>query len=303
MFISLSHTVSAQELILKYISESNAALGVSFDDYRPPFNTRMDIDGDGFAEVVMRKEDASGNTTGLQILDPRSWNVLFDFSENDMNTLVGTGQVRVLGFIDLDGNGEKEMLLHKRSETTGKHAGSAAFADTLTGLAISLVTRSSPSLMKVLPERASSGKRATDIQQLSSFTMADLDNDGHLDLLLSDDEAGIVEVWGARTATNVANEELIEANLSTLFQNYPNPFQGRTTIEYEVSSNDQVSIKIYDTLGRQVRRLVDRSHAPGTHNVQWDGKDDGGAPLAAGVYFYQLQAGEYTAAKQMILFK
>lgn len=88
-----------------------------------------------------------------------------------------------------------------------------------------------------------------------------------------------------------------------LAQNTPNPFNARTTIRYEVPILTPVRIVVYNLLGQPIRTLVDGVQEPGSHVVQWDGKDHHGRDVASGVYFYHLSAenGWITQVKRMIL--
>ncbi len=88
-----------------------------------------------------------------------------------------------------------------------------------------------------------------------------------------------------------------------LEQNYPNPFNPGTAISFQLSAISTVELKIYDVAGRLVRTLVSENKAPGSYTVQWDGRDDRGAPVASGVYLYRLEAGSYRAARKMVLMR
>jgi flagellar hook assembly protein FlgD len=95
-------------------------------------------------------------------------------------------------------------------------------------------------------------------------------------------------------------------NQYDLVQNYPNPFNPTTTIQYAVCSEQSpahISLKIYNLLGQEVRTLVDETREAGYYTVTWDGRDDWGSEVASGVYFYRLTAGEYSAARRMVLMK
>ena len=89
-----------------------------------------------------------------------------------------------------------------------------------------------------------------------------------------------------------------------LRQNYPNPFNPTTTIEYDLPRQEDVTLTIYDILGRKVKTLLDnrRQHA-GRHWVIWDGRDDGGRMAASGIYFYRLTAASFSESRKMILEK
>ncbi|MDZ7302323.1 MAG: Ig-like domain-containing protein [candidate division KSB1 bacterium] len=93
-----------------------------------------------------------------------------------------------------------------------------------------------------------------------------------------------------------------------LGQNYPNPF-GRlpfnpaTNICYQLPQAVQVSLTIYNMLGQQVRKLVSGQQPAGYHTVVWDGRDNAGRLVPTGIYYYRLQAGNFTMTKKMLLTK
>ncbi|MGH7494760.1 MAG: FlgD immunoglobulin-like domain containing protein [bacterium] len=88
-----------------------------------------------------------------------------------------------------------------------------------------------------------------------------------------------------------------------LAQNYPNPFNPATTIEYEISKSTNVSLAVYDIVGRRVRTLVSTRQNAGHHRVTWDGTNDGGRIVANGVYVYRLQVDGTTLSRKLLLVK
>ncbi len=90
----------------------------------------------------------------------------------------------------------------------------------------------------------------------------------------------------------------------TLLQNTPNPFNPVTTIHYRLSATGPVTLTIYNALGQQVTRLVNKIQGPGYFSVQWNGKDQAGRILPSGVYYYRLgtssKAGQ---TRKMVLLK
>lgn len=85
----------------------------------------------------------------------------------------------------------------------------------------------------------------------------------------------------------------------TLHQNYPNPFNPATNIRYDLPNSAQVNLAIYTLLGEKVRTLVAGQQPAGAHTVQWDGRDEAGAQVASGVYFYQISAQDASGLQQL----
>jgi hypothetical protein len=75
----------------------------------------------------------------------------------------------------------------------------------------------------------------------------------------------------------------------TLSQNYPNPFNPITTLNYEIREKGDVSLTVYDLLGKEIWNFNQRNLSIGYHSVQWDGIDNDGSPLGSGCYLYQLK--------------
>ena len=88
-----------------------------------------------------------------------------------------------------------------------------------------------------------------------------------------------------------------------LIKNYPNPFNPVTTLRYDLPENSHVNITIYDMLGRQVKNLINQTQDAGYRSVRWNATDDYGKPVSAGIYLYQIQAGEFVQTKKMMLLK
>lgn len=83
-----------------------------------------------------------------------------------------------------------------------------------------------------------------------------------------------------------------------LSQNYPNPFNPRTLIKFAVPEDGNVSLKVYNMVGAEVKTLVEGIHKAGEYNIYFDGSE-----FSSGVYFYTLRTDKFTATKKMILIK
>ena len=87
----------------------------------------------------------------------------------------------------------------------------------------------------------------------------------------------------------------------TLNQNYPNPFNPSTVISFEISNIQKVSLKVYDNQGRFVRSLLNNTMHVGRHEISWDGRNNQGESVSAGVYYYMLQTASFNQTKKMTL--
>jgi len=86
-------------------------------------------------------------------------------------------------------------------------------------------------------------------------------------------------------------------------KSYPNPFQQRARIKYQLPVRGKVSLKIYNIEGQLVRTRVNMTQEAGVHTVDWDGHDNAGKWLSQGVYFYRLKAGTNTVIGKLVLVK
>jgi flagellar hook assembly protein FlgD len=88
-----------------------------------------------------------------------------------------------------------------------------------------------------------------------------------------------------------------------LHQNYPNPFNPTTQIRYDLPEDANVNITIYDIIGRSIRSLVNSKQTAGYRSIRWDGKNNLGEGVSAGIYIYMIQAGKFKQTKKMVLLK
>lgn len=86
-------------------------------------------------------------------------------------------------------------------------------------------------------------------------------------------------------------------------QNFPNPFNPKTAIRFDLPEAQAARVAVYGADGRLVKLLLDRTLPAGFHQVVWDGTDGSGAQVASGVYFYSVQAGPLSETRKMLLVK
>lgn len=135
---------------------------------------------------------------------------------------------------------------------------------------------------------------SSSINNLKCFSFYDALNGG---MITNSSNSGVI--WrttnGGVSVQNISTEIPSSYSLS---QNYPNPFNPETKIKFQIKDSRFVTLKIYDLLGREVAILVNEVLKPGTYEVDWNASE-----CPSGVYFYRLEAGEYTDVKKMSLLK
>ncbi len=131
----------------------------------------------------------------------------------------------------------------------------------------------------------------------------DMDGDLDTDLFLSNYGEPLFVLYNPSNELNI-NESM--QNIVTeynIHQNYPNPFNPVTTLQYNLPVNGLVSIIIYNILGKEVKTLVNTTQDAGFKSIIWNATNNYGKPVSAGVYLYQIQAGEFVQTKKMVLLK
>lgn len=117
----------------------------------------------------------------------------------------------------------------------------------------------------------------------------------HLSSLTTGQEKTLIAIRDTVTSVEDENTSISSFKLE---QNYPNPFNSATNIKYSIPQSSRVVIKIFDIIGKEVATLLDRYQESGSYDIIF--RPDN---LASGIYFYQLQVGEFRATKKLILLK
>jgi hypothetical protein len=140
---------------------------------------------------------------------------------------------------------------------------------------------------------ASSGYQGDHIALISSSNQ--------LNALWMAEYTGIYQVWSAvidKTILGNKEQNYNSPNTFALYQNYPNPFNPATTIRYSVGKESYVSLKIFDSLGREVQALVNNVQRPGEYEVRFKADN-----LSTGIYFYTLNTGYFQTSRKMLFLK
>lgn len=108
---------------------------------------------------------------------------------------------------------------------------------------------------------------------------------------------------GVVLALDVWDSDLVIPREFVLNQNYPNPFNPITQISFRLAARVDVSLRVYNVLGQEVRSLFEGYLPSGNYSLVWDGTDSEGNPAATGVYLYRLVAGDFAEVRKMLLLK
>ncbi len=88
-----------------------------------------------------------------------------------------------------------------------------------------------------------------------------------------------------------------------LYNNYPNPFNSSTQIQYVIKKPGHVQISIYNPLGKLIKKLVNQYQRAGTNKITWNGKGDNNISVPSGLYYYKITYGNMSTTKKMIILK
>ena len=124
------------------------------------------------------------------------------------------------------------------------------------------------------------------------------------------DDPGLVEVVSGQLVNSAyqgvdmrVKKAQALPQIAALHQNFPNPFNPSTEIRFDIPTARDVKLRVYNQLGQTVRTLVDNRMKAGTYALEWDGQDQMGRSVASGVYFYNLEAGDFNQIRKMTLVK
>ena len=126
----------------------------------------------------------------------------------------------------------------------------------------------------------------------------DIDTNGINEFLGGNREGRVICFYGGNGIISSVDPVSSVPSDFTLYQNYPNPFNPSTVIKFSLPENSDVSLKVFDMLGREVSTIVSSPLSAGVHEFSFEGDN-----IAGGVYFYTLQAGDFRQTKKMLLVK
>jgi hypothetical protein len=233
-----------------------------------------DIDGDGDLDLFIGNKDGRirfyRNTGSTSVFIPQLVTASF------LGIFTGLDTYVTPTFSDYDNDGDVDLFW-------GGEDGRIAFYEN-TGSATD---------PQFLPRTDSFANTSATQQSAPSFV--DINGDGDKDLFVGVKKGGVHYYSNSRVASA---GELPVPITTRLHQNFPNPFNPRTTITFDIDKQSRIVLRIFDMLGRRIAVLTDRDYPPGTYSTTWDARD-----VPSGVYFYILTTSSGTFSQKMIVLK
>jgi len=177
-----------------------------------------------------------------------------------------------------------------------------------------LISLKFPDTSPLTPGRGAIAKVIFDVASGLPAELVTIDSTTYSDLwptlFRTADEARVFEPFFGKGYIDIKQATGIEdydgSSLPTDFalaQNHPNPFNPSTSISFALPRASEVRLTVFNILGEAVRTLVNERLNAGVHEIRFDGRDNENHNLASGIYFYRIQASDFTASKKMMLLK
>ena len=138
----------------------------------------------------------------------------------------------------------------------------------------------------------------------------DYETDNDIDLVIGNTGSGELTFYGQNLLygneidSNNIEEELLPINGSLFINNYPNPFNPSTTIEFSIQNDSDIDLSIYNIKGQKIKALANEHFSKGSNSVIWDGDDENNKPVSSGIYYYKLNVnGKTETVKKCLLLK
>nr|MBN2277866.1 S8 family serine peptidase [candidate division Zixibacteria bacterium] len=278
-----------------------------------------DLDGDGVSEYVSTCFDISVSYVHVWRIDGSSF--IPGNPDGLFATIPRPGVLNMPILTDINGDGQIDIVVCANDDLFYTFKAQRIYAwntsgDLLPGFPFVTVP--------LVPYDYTSSFRFTP-------SLGDLDRDGYIDLIMPASDSTVIRVgfegmsfdsclvpaplWRYNRKLNNIRENMdcpptgfddFEEPIPDDFklsQNFPNPFNPFTNIDFTVPTADRVKVVVYNILGREVKILTDRIYPQGEYRLMWDGRDDSGKEVSSGFYFYSLTSGDKTEARKMLLLK
>lgn len=153
------------------------------------------------------------------------------------------------------------------------------------------------------------GEATEPTAEFQPLTIADLDGDGKIDILLPFDKyengqyIDFSHILKQNGTMGVEDLNTHQASFNVYIKSYPVPFNSTSSVRFSIVKEGTAKIKVYNSLGKEIKTLLEEQLSPGEYNIQWEARDEYGAPLPSGIYFISLQTENVLKTTKTILLK
>lgn len=261
-----------------------------FNDYNAYMHTvTNDIDGNGKKEFWIAGQNFVDGMTTIRCYEANGDNSYQMVAYLELRYLVSL-YTQYLQAIDIDGDGIEEL----------------AFSIGNTILILKFAGKTNEHIYKVF--YAKFGEATQPEAEFFPATFADLDGDGKKDMMIPMDKytPSITYAFSyilKQDKTSGITSPITNNTKEEFIQSYPNPFNSENTIGFSINQTSIVQIKIYNSLGKEIRGLLDKELSPGKYEMSWDAKDKFGNSLPTGIYLIVLKTKNSVKTFKSILLK
>lgn len=249
-----------------------------------------DIDGNGNPEFWIGGQDFVEGITRFQCYEAASDNIYKTVALIELR-YINSLSTNYLQAKDVDGDGEEELII------------------SLANVILILKFTGIANHHQYEIYYAKIGEATQPGGKFEPLTLADLDGDSKTDILLPFNkyENGQTLIFSYilrnNLITGIEPTDTKSVFSEEYIKSYPVPFNSTTSINFYISRESSVVLKIYNSLGKEIKTLLDKKLSPGEHNIQWEAEDKYYTPLPSGVYFISLQTDNVVKTTKTILLR
>ncbi|MDO8549350.1 MAG: FG-GAP-like repeat-containing protein [Ignavibacteria bacterium] len=268
---------------------------ISWNGIFPMYNAYMkastkDIDGNGRPEFWIGGQDFPEGITRFQCYE-----AVGDYNYETLAVIelryINSLSTNYLQSKDIDDDGQEELII------------------SLANVILILKFTGSPNNHQYDIYYAKIGEATEPTAEFEPLTPADLDGDNKTDILLpfykyeNGQSYNFSYILKQNGTVGVGSLNTKPNNSDNYVKSFPVPFNSASSINFAISKESFVKLKVYNSLGKEIRTLLEKELSPGEYNIQWEVRDEYGRLLPSGIYFISLQTGNVIKTTKTILLK
>ncbi|MFO7526629.1 MAG: FlgD immunoglobulin-like domain containing protein [Ignavibacteriaceae bacterium] len=252
--------------------------------------TTQDIDGNGRPEFWIGGQDFQEGITRLECYEATGDNNYEPVAMIELR-YINSLYTFYLQANDLDGDGKEELII------------------SVANVILILKFTGSPNTHEYEIHYVKIGDATEPTAEFQPLTTADLDGDGKVDILLpfqkseNGQAVNFSYILKQNGTVGVEPFNTQPTSFDVYIKSYPVPFNSTLSVRFSIAKEGFAKIKVYNSLGKEIKTLLEEALSPGEYNFQWEAKDKYGSPLPSGIYFISLQTDNVFKTTKTILLK